>query len=111
MNAISFTARKLADPFLLIAARKIETGNICPRIHFALPERHEIQAIGDLVEDRLIRVERIARLIHVPELDRRTDLEFPGVGLFLLRDQTKQSRFPGAVRTDNPDNAARRERE
>src|SRR5439155_27087073 len=68
-------------------------------------------ALGDLLPDVLLRIERVARLRHVAELHRLADHQRAAVRLLFTGDEAEQRRLPGAVRTDDPDDATSRQRE
>src|SRR5262249_50104460 len=65
---------------------------------------------GDLLEDRLVRIE-LAALIDVADLHRVAEPERPGVRLFLSRNHPEERRLSRAVRSDDADDAAARQRE
>ena len=75
MHAVALAAGKLPDAFLLVGAGKIKPRNVGARIHFAFAELNQIQAVGDLVPDSFVGVQRIARLVNVAELDGFADFE------------------------------------
>src|SRR6185437_15636130 len=81
------------------------------RRHLALAQLDLVRAAGDLVEDGLVRVERVAALIHIADRHRLAHLEGAGIGLFRPSDHLEQRRLAGAVRTDDADNPAARQRE
>src|SRR6188768_1756968 len=111
MNAISFAARKLPDPFLLVAAGEIEPGNVSTRIHFPLSQLNDVEPIGNLFPDRFVCVEIVTGLIYVAKLDRWANLELAAIGIFLFSYQPKQCRLASTVRPDHADNTAGRKRE
>jgi hypothetical protein len=70
-----------------------------------------VVAAGDLLPDGLLRVERVARLVDVGQLDGVAELERAAVGLLLAGDHPKQRRLAGAVGADHADDPAARQRE
>src|SRR5688572_27211282 len=110
MNAISLAAAKLADPFLLVAAGKIEPGNIRTRVHFPLTKLKNICPARDLFPDGFVRIKRIARLVYVAKFDSRPDPELAPIGVFLFSNKTKQRSLAGPVRSYHTYNAAGRKR-
>src|SRR5215213_4791824 len=111
MHAISLAARKHPDALLLVGTRKIKTRNISPRIHLALAELNNVQAVRDFIENSFVSVQRIARLVNVAELDGFADFESSRVCRVLSGNQTEKRRFARAVRTDNADDSAARQAE
>src|SRR6266508_3858510 len=71
------------------ASGEVEPRDVSPRIDLAGAELNGVLPARNLLPDVFVRVERLARLIHVAELDRRTGLELAAVSLFLLADQTE----------------------
>src|SRR6187431_2883497 len=111
MNAVAFSARELADLLLLVGPLEVEPADIGAGRHLAGPELDHVAAAGDLLEHRLLAVERIARLIDIAELHRVADADGAVVRLVLSHDHAEQRGLAGAVRTDHADNAAWRELE
>jgi hypothetical protein len=72
---------------------------------------HALLAAGDLLPDRLARVERVARLVDVGELHGLAEPQRARVGLLLADDHAEQRRLAGAVAADHADDAAARQRE
>src|SRR5687767_12162365 len=70
-----------------------------------------IGAAGDFLPDILLRVERVARLIDITELDRFADLDRAFVGLFLPGNHAEQRGLAGTVWADNADDTAGRQLE
>jgi hypothetical protein len=65
--------------------------------------------VGDLLPDRLLRVQRVARLVDVGEFHGLADPQAARVGLLLAGDHPEQRGLAGAVRTDDADDAAARQ--
>src|SRR4029453_9982411 len=96
---------------LLVGALEIEPANIGAGLHLAVPELDYVVAARDLLEHRLLAVERVARLIDITELHRVADADRAVIGLVLADDHAEQRSFSGAVRPHHADNAARRQLE
>src|SRR5581483_9751751 len=111
VDAVPLAARQVADSLLLIAPLEVEPRDVLPRVHLALAELDRVVVAGDLLPDRVRRIEVAARLVDVGELDRVADPERPVVGLLLARDHAEQRRLAGAVRADDADDAGGRQRE
>ena len=62
-------------------------------------------------QTRLVGVERVARLIDVADLHGLAEPQRAAVGLLLPGDHPEQRRLAGAVRADDADDAAARQRE
>src|SRR5690554_3482145 len=111
MYAVAFAPGKLPDLLLLIAALEVEGAHIGARRRLALAEYHHVEPIGNLFPNRLVRVQGIARLIHVSKLYRLADPDFAGIWLILPGDHPEQRRLTCAVRADDADDGARRQLE
>ena len=111
VHAVALAARQRADLPLLRGALEVEPRHVRARRDLALAELDLVVAAGDLLEDGLVRVERVAALIDVADLHGLADLERPRVGLLLARDHPEQRRLAGAVGPDDADDAAARQRE
>src|SRR5437016_3394991 len=109
MDAVALTARQRADLLLLIGAREIQASDVGARIDQPIAELNLILSIADLFPNRLVRVEHIARLIYISQLNRRACFERAAIGLLLTSDQPEKRRFACAVRPDHADDAAGRE--
>ena len=93
------------------AALEVEPRHVGARRDLALAELDLVGAAGDLVEHGLVRVERVAALIDVADLHRLADPQRAGVRLLHPGDHPEQRRLAGAVRADDADDAAARQRE
>src|SRR5690606_22698516 len=104
--------RQVADLLLLVRAAEVEPRAVRARVHLALAaEQDLLLAVGDLLPDGLVRVERVARLVDVGELHRLADAQRARVRLLLADDHAEQRRLAGAVRADHADDAAGRQAE
>src|SRR5262249_34372353 len=72
VHAVALAARHVLDALLLIGAREIERRRVSARVDLALAELDLIEAARDLLPDGLATLERVARPVHVRELDRLT---------------------------------------
>src|SRR5712692_6456059 len=111
VDAVSLAAGEVADPFLLVGAAKVERRGVRARVARPGADLDALLAAGDLLPDRLRRIQGVASLRHVRELDRVADAQRPAVRRLLVREQPKQRRLPGSVRSDDPDDPAAREGE
>src|SRR6185503_8174747 len=68
-------------------------------------------ALGDLLEDGLAGLERVARLVDVRELDGVADRDVAGVGRLLPDDHAEERGLARAVRPDDADDAGPWQRE
>src|SRR5262249_16836289 len=74
-------------------------------------QKHGAAGVGDLLPERPVGIEALARLIDVCRRHRVADAQRAGIGLLLARYHAEQGSLAGAVRTDDPDDAAARQRE
>ena len=70
-----------------------------------------VEAAGDLLEDRVLGVERVAVLIDVGDDHRVADAEDAAVGRLLADDHAEERRLARAVGPDDADDAAGRQPE
>ena len=111
VDPVALAARELADLFLLVAALEVEGPDIGPRGRLVLAQGHGVAALGDLLPDRLVRGQRIARLVDIAELDRLAQAQAAAVRLLLARDHAEQRGLAGAVRPDDADDGIGRDLE
>ncbi len=105
MHAVALAAGEPADAGLLVGALEVEAGRVLARVDHPVAHLQLIEPVGDLLPDRLLRVERVARLVDVGELHGVTQLERAGVGGLLAGDHAKQRGLAGAVGADHADDA------
>src|SRR5690606_23268772 len=96
----ALAAGKLADELLLVRAAEVEARKVGARGHLELAHRDRVVAAGDVLPDRLVGRERLARLVDEGHLHRLADLDAAGVRLLLAGDHAKERRLAGAVRPD-----------
>ena len=108
VDPVTFSARQLADQLLLVGATEIEGPHIGAGPHAPLAQRDLLLTARYFLPHRGIRRQRVAGLIHRAELDRFTQPQGSGIGGVLAGDHAHQGRLPGAVGTDDTDDAARR---
>src|SRR5438067_1793488 len=111
VDAVALAARERPDSSLLARALEVEPRHVRARRDLLLSELDLVVAAGDLLEYRLVRIERLAALIDVADLHRLADLQRPLVRLLLRGDHPEERRLAGAVRADDADDAAGRQRE
>src|SRR5690606_16491941 len=92
-------------------AAEVEPPRVGARRRLVIADAQDVLAVADLFPDGLRVVERVAALIDVGELHRVADADLARVRLFRTRQNAEQRRLAGAVRADDADNAARRNRE
>ena len=68
VDAVPLAAGEVADPLLLVRPAEVEPGDVLARVHLALAELDRVEAAGDLLPDRALRVEVAAGLVDVGEL-------------------------------------------
>ena len=71
-------------------------------------EADVVLAAADLLVHGLLAVQRVAALVHVGELHRRSHLQRAAIRLLLARDHPEQRRLARTVRPDDADDRARR---
>src|SRR5208282_2958583 len=103
MHAVALPTRELPHLLLLIGALEVEGGDVGSARHAVLAELELIEAVRDLLPHRLLRAERVARLVDVAELHRFTDAELAPVGLLLACDHAEERRLAGPVGPDDAD--------
>ena len=111
VDAVALAARQGADLALLLRALEVEPGDVGARRDLRLPIVDLVLAAGDLFPDALVRRQRVAALVDVAELHRLAEPQRAGVRLFRAGDHPEQRRLAGAVRADDADDAAGRQRE
>src|SRR5215471_1738545 len=111
MHAVPLAAGELTDLLLLVRAFEIEPADIGARLHFAIAKLDHIIAAGDLLEHRLLAIERVARLIDIAELDCLADADRTVVGPVLAHDHAEQRGLAGPVRPNHADNSSGRQLE
>src|SRR5262245_66483522 len=110
MQAVALATREIADLLLLVSALEVEAREIGPAIELLLADHDLLLAARDLLPRRHFGVER-AILVGVGDLHGVADLQRTAVGFFLIDDHLEQRCFPRAVRADDANDAAARQRE
>ena len=85
MHAVALAARELADLLLLVRAAEVEQRAIGAAGDLAAAEIDLVLTVGNLLPDRVVGAERVARLVDIAELDGLADAERAAVGLLLAR--------------------------
>ena len=106
VDAVAFTTGEDADFLLLVRALEVEGADIGARHDRDAAEVDDVRAAGDFFPHVLVRIELVAALVHVTDLDRFADAHGAGVGLFLAKDHLEQRGLARAVRADDADDAA-----
>ncbi len=111
VHAVAFAAGQRTHLALLVAALEVEPRHVGPRRDFTLAEHHLVAAVRNLLPDGLVGVERIARLVHISDLDGFAEAQRAGIGLLLPGDHPEERRLARTVGPDDADDAAARQRE
>src|SRR5215212_7947857 len=111
VDAVPLAAGKLTDDLLLVTAPEVEARDIGTGGDLAIADHDRLDARGDLLEDRPIRLELVAPLVDIRELDRVADRDAPGVRRFLADEHPEERRLARSVRPDDPDDPRARQRE
>ena len=75
VHAVALAAGEHADLALLVGALEVEAAHVRARVHLAVADLDDVVAVGDLLPDRLVGVERVARLVDVGEVDGLADAQ------------------------------------
>ena len=111
MYAISLTAGQQADFLLLVSAAEIEAADILTRRRLKFADLDQILSARNFLPDRLVVVEIFSRLVDACDLHTFAEADRSRIRLFAARDHAKQRGLAGAVRTDDANDAASRQRE
>src|SRR5258708_32634932 len=111
MDTISLPARKVGDALLLVAAAEVEPRDVLTRVHLPRAEHDRVEPAGDLLPHSARRIEVGAGLVDIGKLHGLADGQHTGVRRLLAGDHAEQRRLASAVRADDTDDAAWRERE
>src|SRR5436309_15549050 len=106
MDSVAFATRALADFLLLIGPAEVEPRHVPAAGDFPLAEHQVVGPASDLLEDRVVVVERVAALIDVGWLHRIADAERAGVRFLLADDHAEESSLARSVRADDADDPA-----
>src|SRR2546425_5010348 len=111
MDPVTFATGEIADLLLLIGAPEVDRRGVGPRVPRPRTDLDVLFSPGDLLPHVLVRIERVAGLRDVRELHRFAHLERPAIRPLLAGDEAEERRLPSAVGSDDPDDAAARQRE
>src|SRR5262249_47608552 len=109
VHAVAFTTRELADDLLLARALEVESSYITARRRFVVADLDHVEAAGDFLPDRVLVVERLARLVDVREFHRGAEAQLARVRFLEAGHHAEQRGLAGAVRSDDADDAAGRQ--
>ncbi len=99
MDAVTLTARQLADLLLLVLALEVECADIGTRAQSScLPKRNTSSLSEISSQTILVGVEIVAALVDIAELDRLADLDRAAIRLFVAGDQLELGRLALAVK-------------
>ena len=112
VDAVPLAAGQLARPcFCCCVPRKLNRATYARRSHRRPAQLDHVLAVGDLLEDRAVAIERVAVLVDVGRAPRSAPTRIvPGVGLLLADDHAEQRGLAGAVGPDDADDPAGRQR-
>ena len=112
MHAVALAARQRADLALLRGALEVEPRHVGARRDLPLAELDLVVAAGNLFPDGLVRPRaRRGSDRRSRSAPSRPIFSVPPSGLLLPGDHPEQRRLAGAVRADDADDAAARQRE
>src|SRR5690348_15336076 len=111
MDAVALAARELADLLLLVGTAEVERADIGARRHLVLADLKDVEPIRDFLPDVLLRVQRVAALVDVTQMDGRADFDLARVGLLLTGDQLEQGRLARAIGADDANDSTGRKAE
>ena len=111
MHTVAFTTRQQADFLLLVAALEVESAAIGAGVHFGIAKLDDLGPARNGLPNVVIRVQVIARLVNIGQINGIPQLDRAGIGLFVAGDHLEQGRFTRAVGADHADDPARRQRE
>src|SRR2546430_2570315 len=111
MHPVPLAAREVPHLLLLVRAAEVEGRGVRTSVARARPDLDVLLAAGDFLPHALRGIERVARLGNVRELHGVADAQLSRIDLLLAGDEPEERRLAGAVRADDPDDAAARQRE
>ena len=111
VHTVAFTTRQQADFLLLVTALEVEGTAIGAGVHFGIAKLDDLGPARNGLPDVVIRVQVIARLVNIGQINGIPQLDRAGIGLFMAGDHLEQGRFTRAVGADHADDPARRQRE
>ncbi len=112
VQPVALATREVADALLLVGALEVEAGDVRAAVDLAVADLQVVDAAGDLLVDRLVGVERFARLVDVRELARSGRLfSVPASGCSCPTSMRNSVVLPAPFGADDADDAARRQRE
>src|SRR5665213_1138589 len=111
LDPIALATGDLADVLLLVTPLEAEARHVRAGMDLARSHDHVFLSATDLVEDGVLTVQGVTRLIDVRELDGGSDLDGTRVGLLLAHHHAKERGLAGAVGADDAHDAAGRKQE
>ena len=108
VEAVALTTGEHAGLLLLVRALEAELRHVGARRDLDLADRDVVEAVGDDLPQRLVRVDAAAALVDVADLDGLADLELAAVERLEADDRLEQRGLADAVRADDADDAVAR---
>ena len=96
---------------MLVAALEVERTAIGARVYFGIPQFDDLGTTRDGLPNVVIRVQIIARLVDIGQINGIPDGNRTFVRLFVTSNHFEQGRLTRAVRSDDADDTAGRQRE
>ena len=111
MQAVPFSARQHAAQLFLVGSGEIEFRQISAGIDFLSSDADKLVASGYNLIDRFLRIDVFMCLVGITDAHGVAYFERAVINLFLPHDELEESCLSGAVRTDDANNAIRRQGE
>ena len=96
---------------MLVAPFEVERPAIGTGIHFGITEFNDLGTTRDRLPDVIVRVQIVARLVDIGQINGIPDGNRTFVRLFVTSNHFEQGRLTRAVRSDDADDTAGRQRE
>src|SRR5690606_23035319 len=106
VQTAALTAGERADQLLLVRALEVETADVGARLDLDTVDVEDVRAAGDLLEHRVVALQRRAALVDIGQLHGGAEDDLAGVRLLLAGDHLEQRRLAGAVGADDADDGA-----
>src|SRR5690606_25068867 len=106
VQTAALTAGERADQLLLVRALEVETADVGARLDLDTVDVEDVGTAGDLLEHRVVALQRRAALVDIGQLHGGAEDDLAGVRLLLARDHLEQRRLAGAVGADDADDGA-----
>src|SRR5690606_33470609 len=107
VQAVALAAGEHAGLLLLVRALEAELADVGARGDLDLADLDEVEPVGDDLPEVLLRVDVLAVLVDVADLDALTDLQLAAVELLEAHDGLEQGGLADAVGADAAHDAVR----